>query len=240
MENQTRFDLNVAIDGWRNELAAQPNLTQDARRELETHLRDTLAELRQRGLNDDEAFWLARRRTGRTEQLGEEFVKADSSNIWRERIFWLAIAFLLVEYWNLLTTFIRITFPAIAGIDINSMLFYYIIFYGPIIWVVYSLVVGQSRRLREMGNFLLRSRRSFITRTALAGVLLLGLGCLQLYFQMSRVSFQFPEMHHRYVVSQLEWLLIPRTVNFSILIALIAWLMPQKQKASKPDLSLSR
>jgi hypothetical protein len=92
MENQTRFDLNAALENWRQELAAQPNLTSEDRRELETHLHDTIAELRRRGLNEEESFWLARRRVGKLEQLGEEFEKADPTKIWRERVFWMAIS----------------------------------------------------------------------------------------------------------------------------------------------------
>jgi hypothetical protein len=47
MENQTRFNLNAAVEKWRNELAAQPNLAADDRRELETHLRDAIAGFQQ-------------------------------------------------------------------------------------------------------------------------------------------------------------------------------------------------
>ena len=92
METQTRFDLNAAIENWRQELAAQPDLTPDVRRELETHLRDTVAELQRRGLNDEESFWLARRRVGQPKQLAEEFVKANPAMVWRERVFWMAIS----------------------------------------------------------------------------------------------------------------------------------------------------
>jgi hypothetical protein len=95
MENQTRFDLNAAIERWRDELAAQPNLAPDVRRELETHLRDTMVELRQRGLNDEEAFWLACRRIGQPQQLGEEFRKANPAKVWRERLFWMWLALFL-------------------------------------------------------------------------------------------------------------------------------------------------
>jgi hypothetical protein len=95
MENQTRFDLNAAIESWRQELAAQPNLASDDRRELETHLRDAIAGFQQRGLNDEESFWLARRRVGQPQQLGEEFVKADPIAIWRERVFWMWLALFL-------------------------------------------------------------------------------------------------------------------------------------------------
>ena len=49
MENQTRFDLNTAIENWRQELAGQLNLASDDRRELETHLLDTVAELQAEG-----------------------------------------------------------------------------------------------------------------------------------------------------------------------------------------------
>jgi hypothetical protein len=81
MENQTRFDLNAAIDNWRNELAAQPNLAPDDRRELETHLRDAIARFQQQGLNDEESFCLARHRVGQPQQIGEEFVKANTAAV---------------------------------------------------------------------------------------------------------------------------------------------------------------
>src|SRR5476651_615803 len=82
MEPQTRYDLNAAIENWRAELAAQPNLTAEIRRELETHLRAAITGFQHRGLNDEESFWLARRRVGQPQQLGEEFVKADPAKIW--------------------------------------------------------------------------------------------------------------------------------------------------------------
>jgi tetrahydromethanopterin S-methyltransferase subunit B len=100
MENQTRFDLNAAVENWRNELAAQPSLASDDRRELETHLRDAIAGFQQRGLNDEESFWLACRRVGQPQQLGEEFVKADPAKAWRERIFWMALG--IIVFWQLM------------------------------------------------------------------------------------------------------------------------------------------
>ena len=100
MENQTRFDLNAAVENWRNELAAQPNLASDDRRELETHLRDAIAGFQQRGLNDEESFWLARKRVGQPPQLGEEFTKTNPAVVWRERIFWAALILLAIRLWS--------------------------------------------------------------------------------------------------------------------------------------------
>ncbi len=111
MENQTRYDLNAAIENWRTELAAQANLTAEVRRELETHLRDTIAGFRQRGLNDEESFWLACRRVGQPQKLGEEFVKANPAAVWRERMFWMAISlvgsYVFMIWRDLLTTWLN-------------------------------------------------------------------------------------------------------------------------------------
>lgn len=94
----SNFNLTAAIETWRNELAAQPQLTPDNRRELERHLIDSMADFRARGLADEEAFWLACRRIGRPQQLAEEYEKADPVKVWRQRIFWLALA---VFVWRL-------------------------------------------------------------------------------------------------------------------------------------------
>ena len=53
----------------------------------------TVAELQRRGLNDEESFWLARRRTGQPNEISEEFAKADPAKIYRERVLWIAVAF---------------------------------------------------------------------------------------------------------------------------------------------------
>ena len=86
MENQTRFNLNDAIENWRQELTAQASLTAEVRRELETHLRDAIAEFQRHGANDEESFWLARGRVGQPQLLGEEFEKADPSAMWRKNM----------------------------------------------------------------------------------------------------------------------------------------------------------
>jgi hypothetical protein len=215
MENQTRFDLNAAMESWRNELAAQPNLTQETRRELETHLNDTVSELRQRGLDDEEAFWLAHRRTGQPEQLGAEFVKANPDEAWRERIFWIALACLMIELW-------RTALQAGVGViplkrnNILVFLIYYIIFYVPIIWISIYLVKGKMSRFK-LSHTLFSSRRSVIVVAAVVGALFM----LFNYIQTSR----YTHMSGSYITV----FMLPALINVSVLIALISWLIPQKR-----------
>jgi hypothetical protein len=73
MQDQSRFELKAAIENWRQELAAQRSLSPDARRELEAHLQDAFADLRGRGLNEEESFMLARKRIGELPLLNREF-----------------------------------------------------------------------------------------------------------------------------------------------------------------------
>jgi hypothetical protein len=76
VENHPCFNLTVARENWRQELLAQRSLSAEARRELSAHLQDTFEELRGRGLNEEESFWLARKRTGELQLLNLEFKRA--------------------------------------------------------------------------------------------------------------------------------------------------------------------
>ena len=120
METPTRYDLNAAIENWRVELAAQLNLTVDVRRELETHLRDAIAGFQQRGLNDEESFWLARRRVGQPPKLGEEFAKADLAAVWRVRVFWMCAAVFLSSTLGGIANSVYMFFPHFLPVNANS------------------------------------------------------------------------------------------------------------------------
>jgi hypothetical protein len=137
MENQTRFDLNAAVENWRNELAAQPNLATDDRRELETHLRDAISGFKQRGLNDEESFWLAHKRVGQPRQLGEEFVKANPTVIWRERIFWLAFG---IIFWQLTLMLVNVAKITLNYLTPGLHIFYHKIGFWPV--DVAILIIG--------------------------------------------------------------------------------------------------
>src|SRR5882724_1642908 len=97
METKTRFDLNAAVQSWQQELAAQPELTPEVRRELETHLRDTMVEFQRHGLNDEEAFLRARQRLGQPNQLGKEYMKANPL-LWNRTAAFAAWAIFVVSF----------------------------------------------------------------------------------------------------------------------------------------------
>jgi hypothetical protein len=101
MEPQTRFNLTTALAGWRQELQAQDALTDEDRRELESHLLDSMEGLRRLGLPEEECFWLARRRLGRPEELHEQFTLADPGKVWRERAYWFVLGLFALQWLGL-------------------------------------------------------------------------------------------------------------------------------------------
>jgi hypothetical protein len=84
------FHFDQAVSDWRTETSGTGGLRDCDLDELEGHLRDAFAELRSRGLADEEAFHLARRRLGGAE-LAREFAKVHLDAIWAERGRWALI-----------------------------------------------------------------------------------------------------------------------------------------------------
>jgi hypothetical protein len=54
--------------------------------ELETHLRDQIADLESAGLTDDEAFLIAVKRIGAVDELSREFAREHSRRLWRQLV----------------------------------------------------------------------------------------------------------------------------------------------------------
>ena len=84
-------ELNARIARWRTGLEAGDALTDEALDELESHLRDEHDDLVGRGLADDEAFLIAARRLGRSEQLDAEFAKVAPRGGWGRRAHFLVL-----------------------------------------------------------------------------------------------------------------------------------------------------
>ncbi len=88
MENQTAFDLNRAIQTWRENLAQSPAFERENLNELESHLRDSIAKLQTRGLSAEEALIVATKRIGQSGALEKEFGKVNGRAVWLDRLLW--------------------------------------------------------------------------------------------------------------------------------------------------------
>lgn len=91
METTTPFELNLAIQLWRENLGHSPAFRSENLDELESHLRDSVATLEGRGLSTEEAFVIAAKRIGKEASLEKEFEKINERSIWFDRVLWMLI-----------------------------------------------------------------------------------------------------------------------------------------------------
>ena len=97
METTTSFDLNGAIQQWRENLAQTPAFCRENLDELESHLRDSVTTLQTRGLSPEESLLVAVKRIGKDSFLESEFRKVNSKAIWRDRALWMLIG---IQFWS--------------------------------------------------------------------------------------------------------------------------------------------
>lgn len=102
MENTASFDLNRAIQNWRENLGQSPAFRSENLYELETHLRDAIVTLRGSGLSDEEAFIIAAKRLGKSSHLEAEFAKQNSRSVWLDRALWILLG---AQLWGLANVF---------------------------------------------------------------------------------------------------------------------------------------
>ena len=93
METTTSFDLNHAIQQWRDNLGQSPAFRSENLNELEAHLNDSIATWQTRGLSAEEAFLIATRRIGKSAALESEFGKVNEAAVWLDRLFWMLIGY---------------------------------------------------------------------------------------------------------------------------------------------------
>ena len=104
METQTAFDLNTAIQRWRDHLGQSPHFRPENLEELETHLRDSVAAFGSAALSEEEAFLVAIRRLGGSLALEPEFAKVNGQAVWMNRLLWMLVGILL---WGAVVSFSR-------------------------------------------------------------------------------------------------------------------------------------
>jgi hypothetical protein len=239
MATQTCFDLNAALENWRNELAAQPQLTPDDQRELEKHLADVMAELRQRGLNEEESYWLARRRIGQPEKIAEEFQKADIAGVWRERVFWV---WLFIFLWRVSEVIIN----SVIGIAVSPLMKLH--FYGApeaiisialsmlpfLVPLVFVVLLARGKLIPQLSKLMpvIEDRRRFVTATF--GLVLLSYATRAIYLIIFFESIRGPRTQ-----GAIFWItnfLLP-TVSAILMGAVLIWLRQepsQKQQMERP------
>jgi len=159
MESTSKFNLEKSIAQWKSTLYQNDSLTEDAIAELESHLLDETDELYAKGLNEEEAFFIARKRLGETDLLVSEFEKLDDNLLSFNRIRFLFIGILFTCFLtNIVETICLLSatasfymFNNYENITITVNL---IVVAISIMFLVYNrlIIVGKVKSLGIFGN----------------------------------------------------------------------------------------
>ena len=83
------FDLESTIQNWKQSFGMHNAVGPKEILELESHLRELVADLGKRGLNEREAFMVGTDRLGHPSELEQEYTKVTYGAQWRKRVFWM-------------------------------------------------------------------------------------------------------------------------------------------------------
>ena len=115
MGAQVVSQLEELLRTWKEDLLHHESVRPLDAAELELHVRDSVAQLSEKGLSDEEAFWVATKRLGYSAALGREFSKVNGGYVWTQRVFWMLAGFLLVHLWGMLASGIASLAQALAA-----------------------------------------------------------------------------------------------------------------------------
>jgi hypothetical protein len=115
------FDLNKQLNAWKQSFDGAETLRGGDVKELEQHVRDSVAELSAKGLTGEEAFAIAIRRVGDPRPLAAPFSRANGNRVWAQRVFWMIVGFLSLQLvWML--TWVSQVLVAYTGAPPNALL----------------------------------------------------------------------------------------------------------------------
>jgi len=162
MENQTTFDLNLAIRRWREDLARSSAMRIENLDELESHLRDSIDRLRAHELSEEEAFLVATLRLGKVQKLEQEFRKVNGSGASLERTLWVFIAVQLWLFVSCSCTTLVSTAMQSAGDSSEILTLVLVMVFSPIpaaivvvlvaLYLIWFKRTGSSRFLKFLGQ----------------------------------------------------------------------------------------
>jgi len=84
--NLERSSLDASIAQWRTAVMRGRSVDQADADELESHLREQIADLEASGLSTDEAFPIAVRRLGKVDELTAEFAREHGDRMWKQLV----------------------------------------------------------------------------------------------------------------------------------------------------------
>lgn len=98
------FDLNAQLKKWSSQLKKSESFKATDIDELEDHLLEKTKSLQEKGLTEEEGFWVAVHQTGDPDSFNGEYRKVNLRTIWQKRLFWIFGGYVLITALHKLVT----------------------------------------------------------------------------------------------------------------------------------------
>jgi len=178
MEDKNRFDLEKALRAWREDCASRPGISLEDAKELESDLRERVADLQQQGLNEADAFQEAARQVGSPGVLAREFARENPWAVWHDRLIWMVVAGFAVSVWRFMSygtiSSILSTFGVLLPFHFSTGALVTLAGNLPVLALAVLLATGKIAKLAGRFDYFLQSRQRF----AFTGMGLLAVGVL--------------------------------------------------------------
>ncbi|MEN0049403.1 MAG: permease prefix domain 1-containing protein [Bacteroidota bacterium] len=124
MEHRTKFDLDQNVAQWKARLSKSQKMTSENIEELSDHLYSEIEELQELGLDEEEAFLVARKRIGSIDCIAAEFRKVNNKLLFAKELMPYIKGILILLAFSLLVDLVGKLFLIIglkAGIAIHEL-----------------------------------------------------------------------------------------------------------------------
>lgn len=243
MENPTSFDLNAALQRWRENLAASAAMKREDIAELEAHLRDSMVALEAKGLSAGEAFWVARSRLG-GDELVQEFGKVNREQVWLNRALWMVaggIVLNLISGWATALARLVVVIPAAlqqlaAGwelIAVDTPRWQVGIWSTPALlypFVLVGLLAGAWWLLNRAGGRIGRLVGAARQRPVATGLMALALLALNIGLTMGSWALLYRTLPMEASASAMKWQYLTVAVQWLYLPLTLAWLLRRQSR----------
>lgn len=239
METPNQFQLELAIDGYLQQLQSKGNYTQDDILELKSHLLENTDELAKKQLSEEEAFIIAKKRLGKEEELNVEYKKVNGNLFYNRDLFVIVLSICAYLLFSYLYTISQngLQYLAISG-DKNIYLL------GVINYVLQITIVGgfiylvfnNKKYLNKTGNLFSISPANF---AAILIILIVTLYFIDLYFQKTASRHLsadgIRERYYQFTINGEFYSLIRIILGSVVLISILAAFVTSYKKVKFAD-----
>lgn len=196
------FDLNKGVEQWKISLSQYDSISQKNVIELESHLLDEIEDLKEKGLSDKEAFWVARNRIGEERLLQTEFKKSNIKELYLNRFSWIIFGGLIFQFISLLGNIVYNSvyifamsnnFDTLESYTVGTIA-YYFIFALPIIigYLLYKKYKSGNNTLSYVLSKKLKTGSAYLVL-----IFLLSVGISVFLFYLGNVMMELNTVYYR-------------------------------------------